>query len=135
MTDKMFNNICVGFVASRGVMLDLDHTTLSSSKSLAEALCKRYKLEGYIIVRSSPKNYHIIFNHKNISWRKTLQIIFSVTKAIPWAIHQAYHGNMTLRISPKNNHFPDVVYRKGKQDKLVKEYLKTLRMFNGDNEP
>ena len=127
--EEMYNEICVGFVSNRGVMLDLDHTTLNSSKRLAEALCKRYRLEGYIIVRSSPKNYHIVFNRKNISWRKTMHIIFSIVKAISWSCHQAFHGNMTLRISCKNGCFPEVVYRKGKRDKLVKEYLETLRML------
>lgn len=128
---EILKKVCIGFVSNKGIMLDLDDISFLGTKTLAEALTKRYKLEGYLIMKSSKKHYHVIFNRKNLSWKTTLKIIFSVNKALNWAIQQAKHGNMTLRISQKNGVKPEIILKKGKTDKLIKEYLETYKLIEG----
>jgi len=110
-------------------MLDLDNLALYKVKRVAARLCERYKLEGYIIVRSSKMNYHVIFN-RYLRWKKILQIIFSQYVCIRWGIWQARKGHLTLRVSRKNNkNKPKIIFRTGKNTKLIKEYLEVYNQF------
>lgn len=119
------NNMLIGFVTKKGVMLDLDYVSERKVKGLAHILCEKFKLEGYLIIQSSTKNYyHVIFN-RYTTWRETLQVIFSVLlgDTILWGIHQARKGWLTLRVSEKNGYKPKIIFIKGKTDKLITEYL------------
>jgi len=53
---------CIGFNTDRGLMLDLDNMKLCKALRIAETLLERYKLEGFLLIRSSHKNYHVVFN-------------------------------------------------------------------------
>jgi len=110
-------------------MLDLDNITQAKTKQLAAYLCKRYKLEGYLIVKSSKNHYHLIFN-RYLKWRKALQVSFQTIKCVEWAIWQARKGEFTLRISCKNGkNKPQIIYKTGKQNKLIKDYLEVYELF------
>lgn len=115
----------IGFVTTNGVMLDLDHVSERKAKGLAHILCKKHKLGGYLIIQSSTKNhYHIIFNEYT-TWRKTLQVIFSVLigDAILWGIHQARKGWLTVRVSTKRGYKPKIIFLRGEDNKLISDYV------------
>ena len=48
---------CIGLPTDKGVVLDLDNMTFKKAKWIAETLLKQYKLEGFLLVKSSEKNY------------------------------------------------------------------------------
>jgi hypothetical protein len=116
-------NFCIGFCTDKGLMLDLDNMTLTKARRIAEALMKRYRLEGYLLIESSERNYHVVFN-RYLRWKTILKIVFSQVVCIRWGIHQARKGYLTLRISRKNNrNKPKILMEVGKTDKLINEYL------------
>jgi hypothetical protein len=132
---KAKQNFVDGFTTSKGLMLDLDNATLGETKKIALKYYNRFKLEGYIILRSSQNNYHVVFN-KYLSWRKTLEYLFKIVwyfhyhkhgikpSLTSWAILQACKTSETLRISTKKHkRKPVVVALYGKTDKLIKDFL------------
>lgn len=122
-------NYCIGFVSDKGLMLDLDGVTQQKAKNIAELLLEKHKLEGYLLTETSFRHYHLIFN-KYLSWKKTMQIIFNQYICIRWGIWQARKGELTLRISKKNNkNKPKIIIKKGKTDKLIKDYLTIYKLF------
>jgi len=132
----MKHNYVEGFTTNKGLMLDLDQTTLRETKKIAKKYCKRFKLEGFLILRSSTNNYHVVFN-KYLSWSKTLEYLFKIVwnyhyyqhgekpHLTFWAILQACKQSETLRISSKKHkRKPCVVLLNGKDDKLISDYLR-----------
>ena len=135
LKNKKPNNFVEGFTTSKGLMLDLDNTSLKETKSISEHYCKRFKLEGYLILRSSPNNYHVVFN-RYLSWRKTTEYLAKIQwrhmyhrhgdkpHLIFWITLQLCKGSETLRISSKKHkHKPHVVLFYGKTDKLINDYM------------
>jgi hypothetical protein len=114
---------CVGFNTDRGIMFDLDNMTFQSALRTAETLLKQYRLEGFLLIKSSPKNYHVVFN-RYLSWKNITMIVCSKYECLRWAIFKLREGQLTLRISKKNGkNKPKIVRQMGKSDKLVKDYL------------
>ena len=110
-------------------MLDLDNITLKGAKRLADYYLETEKLEGYLLLKTARKNFHVVFN-KYVSWRKALQIIFKINKAIAWGVWQAKKGELTLRISRKKLYpRPKIIFKKGQTDKLINDYLQIYKMF------
>ena len=126
---ESMSNYIVGFVTEKGLMLDLDNINQKKARKIAQITCKKHKLKGYLLVKSSRNHYHIIFNRTNISWRKTLQIIFSLHKCVFWGIQQARKGWLTLRISQKKGKIPKIIEAKGNTDKLINLYLYHYYLF------
>lgn len=118
-------------------MLDLDNVTLTRTKDIAHRLIRRFDLGGFLVVRSSSKHYHVIFN-KPLSWRMVLRVIFAVDVCrkryhnhFSWAEMQAIKGAATIRLGPKGRKkAPRPIFRAGQQDKEIKSYL-TLRKSLG----
>ena len=120
---------CIGFNTDRGLMLDLDNMKYKKAKWTAESLLKDYKLEGFLLIRSSKKNYHVVFN-RYLSWRTLTKILFSLHECLRWAVFQMKEGQLTLRISKKNGKDkPKIVHQLGKIDKLIKDYLEVYEKF------
>lgn len=120
---------CIGFMTNRGIILDLDNMKYRKARWLTEKLLKQYKLEGYLLIQSSPKNYHVVFN-KYLSWRTITKIIFSQYESLRWAVYQMRSGYLTIRISKKNDkNKPKIILKIGKTDKLIKEYLEIYETF------
>ena len=67
-------NFTEGFTTTHGLLLDLDDTTLTETRKIAKTYLKRFKLEGYQIMRSSQNNYHIIFN-RYLTWKTTCSLL------------------------------------------------------------
>lgn len=120
----------LGYTTAKAAVLDLDNTTLANAKEIAQGLTGRFNLEGFLVLRSSRKNYHVVFN-KPLSWRIALQVIFAAGPCrkrwqghFSWAELQAIKGAATLRIGPKGRKRPPrPVFKAGKQDKEIKDYL------------
>jgi hypothetical protein len=125
------------------LLLDLDNTTLKESSAIAEKYTNRFRLKGYLILRSSDNNYHVVFN-RYLTWKKTLEYLFKIVwryhyhehgikpSLTYWAILQACKGSETLRISTKNKkRTPKIVRKHGKIDKLCKDYTEYMRELNG----
>jgi len=126
---KKIKGYCVGFTTTKGLCLDLDNMNEFKVRKLSQYIFEKYKLEGYLIMKSSKNHYHVIFN-KYISWRKTGIIIFSLYSTVAWGIWQIRKGEITLRISEKNGkNKPEEIFRKGKTDNLIKDYLHIYNMF------
>ncbi|MEM3640736.1 MAG: hypothetical protein QXH37_02275 [Candidatus Bathyarchaeia archaeon] len=115
--------VIIGLSCKHTVMADLDNMSFKRVKRLALLTMNHFRLDGFIILKSSPNHYHMVFD-------KPMQRWSDVLKVIAWM--QAIKGYCTLRVSPKpvnSNGFkpsPIVVYHYGSQNNMVKEYL-TLR--------
>jgi len=119
----------IGFMTNKGVVLDLDNMTYRSAKRLTVNLCRKYKLEGYLLIRSSEKSYHVVFN-RYLSWRKITEIVFSQYEVLRWAVMQMRYSALTIRVSKKNGeNKPKILLKVGKQDKLIKEYMEIYETF------
>ena len=119
---------CIGFVTTRGVLLDLDNMTFRKAKWIAETILKKYRLQGFLLVKSSEKSYHVVFN-RYLSWKKITEVLFSMHECVRYAVQQMQNGHLTLRISPKNGrNKPKILMEVGKQDKLIKEYLEACEI-------
>lgn len=130
MSEWVKESYCIGFITRKGLMLDLDDCSLRKTTHIAEHLLKQHKLEGYLIIRSSPKHYHEVFD-RYLTWRKIGMILMNQYLCIRWGIWQIKKGELTVRISAKNKkNIPEIIKAKGKQNKLIKEYLDTYYYFN-----
>jgi hypothetical protein len=119
----------VGFMTNKGLVLDLDNMKFKKAKWLAERLCKQHHLEGYLLIKSSEKNYHVVFN-RYLRWRTITKILFNQYEALRWAVFQMQSGYLTLRISRKNGkNKPKIMLKVGKTDKLIKDYLEIYEVF------
>lgn len=122
------SGFCLGFNTKKGLLLDLDNMKYCKAKWLCAKLCRDYRLEGYLITKSSPKNYHAVFN-RYLSWRKITEILFNQYECLRWAVFQMKEGMLTLRISEKNGkNKPKIVFETGKTDKLIKDYMKAVKI-------
>lgn len=127
------NYYTIGFTTTKGLCLDLDDISQRKAERLANFLLKKHKLQGYLLIESSPKHYHVVFN-KYLSWRKTLQILSRIYKCVEWLLWQIRKGEITLRISAKKGkNLPKIIKCIGKKDKLIKDYLEVYNLFNGNN--
>ena len=119
----------IGFMTDKGVILDLDNMTFKKAEWLARTLLSRYDLEGFLLVRSSEKSYHVVFN-RYLSWKKITTVLFSLYEAVRYAVFQMKEGCLTLRISKKNGKDkPKILMTVGKTDKLIKDYLEVYETF------
>jgi hypothetical protein len=128
------NGYCVAFVTVKGVLLDLDNMTFKKAKWIAETLLKKHRLEGFLLIRSSRRCYHAVFN-RYLSWKKITEVLFSMHECIRYAVQQMQNGHLALRISPKNGkNKPKVLIETGKTDKLIKDYLEVFKKFQKDKD-
>lgn len=123
--------------------VDFDNTPLKKVKYWAFRALEWFKhdhlgkldLEGFVILRSSRKNYHLLFNH-TLSWRKNLHVVAWIAqqsknkKISSWLLFQCIKESSTFRIGRKGKKkAPRVVFRYGKQDNEIKDFLVYLRDF------
>jgi hypothetical protein len=125
-----------GYTSITTPMLDLDNCAYRQALHWARTLDKRFNLKGFIIMRSSAKNYHVIFDRR-MPWRDVLRVIFSCPLCrrrsrgrLSWAELQAIKGAATLRISNKGRKGPPkIVYRYGSQSHEIKRYFRVRDLF------
>lgn len=128
----------VGYTSNHTAMLDLDGLNIDDVKVVAYRMMHRFKLNGYLILKSSVDGWHVIFD-KRLSWKNVLRVIFAVPPCrrrwhghFSWAELQAIKGFATLRIGNKSHKRPPrIIESYGSQDGQIAEYLlcrKKLKM-------
>jgi len=148
-----FPNVILGDFGNDILKIDLDSKySLAQAKRLGKMIKKRYKMGGIRIYESSCKthkiwnvetsneekvvfkfktrSFHLVFNRemKNIAeLHSILAWLCLQTKdwdLIMWFLLQCVKQNVTLRTGFKDRKKPPrEVYRFGKQDKMIKEFL------------
>jgi hypothetical protein len=129
----------LGYSDISTVKLDFDNTPLKRVKYWAKRVCRFFKLEGFLILNSSRGSYHIVFN-RTVSWTKNKHIMDWVAlmvegkrlKNLPlakYALMQGIKESSCLRIGRKmDKPVPRIVYRFGKEDNEIRNYLRIRRM-------
>jgi len=119
----------LGYTDDEAVMLDFDDTTFKTVKYWANRTVKWFKLKGFIILKSSLKNYHVVFN-RAVSWKRNIHIMNWVAleshneKMKDYALMQGIKESSTLRVSPKRmKRSPRIVYRYGMQEDQIRSFL------------
>lgn len=119
----------IGYTDTETVKLDFDNTPFKTARYWALRMMKWFKLEGFVILKSSENNYHTPFN-KTVSWKENVGIMAWVclltkhTKLTGWFILQCIKKGSTLRVSPKRDKSsPRIVYRHGTQDREIRHFL------------
>jgi len=115
-------------------MLDLDEMSFKSAMDWAMFALEKYKLRGFIILKSSKNHYHVVFD-RYLPREVTLSVIAWVailSKSVPllrYLAMQCIKMSSTLRIAPKGDKpSPRIVYRYGSQDHAIKDFLE-FRQF------
>jgi hypothetical protein len=132
----------LGLTDTQTVKIDLDNVTFRIAIYLAFRALKWFKhdwqgkvdLEGFILLKSSPDHYHLIYNAP-VPWSKNLHIIAWIAQRLKnrslnaYVIMQCIKESSTLRIGPKGDKSPPrIVFRYGKQDKAIKSFLEYRRL-------
>lgn len=125
----------LGFTDAETVKLDLDDKSFKSAKYWALKAMKRFRLDGFIILRSSKKHYHVVFD-RHVSWEDNLSVVGWVA-VLPrsvamfrWLAMQCIKKSSTLRVIPTGDKpSPRVVHRCGKQDHQIRNFLKHRKLI------
>jgi hypothetical protein len=129
---KKTNNVLpfiLGITDQETVKLDFDKTRFKTVKYWAKRTMRRFRLTGFIILKSSEKCYHVVFD-KKVSWSENVRImawvcLMSKHEALTkWFLLQCVKKESTLRASQKyNKPEPRIVFRYGSQDGMIAEFL------------
>jgi len=111
------------------VKIDFDEIDFKTTKYWADLTLKKFKLGGYVMLKSSKKCYHVIFD-SYVSWEENLSIIAWVSilsknlSLLRYLAMQCIKMSSTLRVAPKGEKpSPRIVYRFGCQDHAIKDFL------------
>ncbi|MCJ7634423.1 hypothetical protein MUP77_18780 [Candidatus Bathyarchaeota archaeon] len=132
MADQIstLNPTSEGLCDESTIKIDFDNTSFKVVKTWALRTCLFFHLEGFIILKSSMKSYHVIFN-RAVSWSRNVHImcwlalISGIESLRKYSLMQGIKESSTLRIGDKGTKTsPRVVYRWGKQNFQIAIYLK-----------
>ena len=130
LNNEWNRHFVLGYTDEETVMLDFDSTSFKTVRYWASRTLKWFKLEGYIILRSSLNNYHVVFNRK-VTWKENMHIVGWVgllsnnPMLQKWFLMQAIKEGSTLRVSPKRDKpCPRIVFRHGREDGQIESFLK-----------
>ena len=114
-------------------MLDFDDTPFKMVKYWALMACRWFQLDGFLILKSSENNYHVVFN-RTVSWDENMHIVAwiclqaHIEPLNKWFIMQCIKEASTLRLSPKvDKPSPRIVFRYGKECVEISNYLQYRR--------
>jgi len=127
-----------GISDNHTIMVDLDNMSFRNVKSLAELACRHFKLGGFIILKSSPNHYHVVFDRPMRFWSDVFRVIswIAIISNNPnvwkWICMQAIKKACTLRVNEKPikngvKPKPRIVYRYGSQYRQVRAFLEKRR--------
>lgn len=130
MTDQISKADPILGVSDREtVMLDLDEMSFKSARDWAMFALEKYALKGFIILKSSKKHYHVVFDRyvsreENLSITAWVGILSKSVPLLKYLAMQCIKMSSTLRVIPKDEKpSPRIVYRFGNQDHAVKDFL------------
>lgn len=129
------DNGILGFTDRYTVKLDLDDTPFKTALHYAKRVNRWFRLEGFLILRSSKGNYHVVFN-KPVTWEKNVRVmawacfISSFNPALlRWFVMQCIKRSSTLRFGKKGNKpRPRIVHRHGFEDKRIAVYIRSREL-------
>ena len=126
---KSNHNFTFGISSTEAVMLDFDNTDFKTVNYWATRAMNWYNLSGFLIQKTSPGCYHVVFN-KRVSWAENMSVVawvalLSSNKGLQrWHRMQCIKMKSTLRIGPKNEkNSPRIVKRVGDQDEQIQEFI------------
>jgi len=119
----------LGYSDRETVKLDFDDVPFKVVKYWAFRAMKRFRLKGFLIMRTSENCYHVIFD-REVSWSENMRIVAWVAllsrfeKLKTWFLMQCIKESSTLRVSPKKEKpSPRIVCRHGEQDKGIRSFM------------
>ena len=125
----------LGISCSTAVKLDFDGVSFKTVKYWALRTMRWFRLGGFVILKSSEGNYHVVFNRR-VTWKRNVKIMswVAVMSQLPklkdYVLMQCIKGCSTLRVSRKGDKpSPRIVYRYGKQDGEVRNFLLKRRQI------
>jgi len=139
----------LGFFDDETVMLDFDNAPYKMVKKYACMAMNFHGLGGLMILKSSEKSYHVVFNRK-VPWTENQRIMAWVSYVMcPWLRlsesseralaslnlllylrMQCIKQSSALRTSPNGSKSsPRIVYREGDQDNRIANYLDKRRIL------
>ena len=108
LTRKWNLKSVIGYTDTETVKLDFDNMPFNQVRCWALKTMDWFKLEGFVILKSSKNHYHVVFN-KKVSWKKNLKIVAWTCllshnmKLLKWFVMQCIKEGSTVRISPKRD--------------------------------
>jgi hypothetical protein len=130
LTEKLKAKPILGISDVETVMLDFDDTDFEKVKYWALRTMKWFRLGGFLVLKSSEKHYHVVFN-REVSWSENMRIVAWVALQsrnqglLKWFLMQCIKESSTLRISTKRQKpSPRIVFRYSKEDHQIKHFLK-----------
>jgi len=131
----------IGYTSSTTVMLDLDDLCFGEVRYQAHRILKEFKLGGFLILESSQRHHHVVFD-RSVSPLDVTGIVAQAcldTKnvaLIRWFILQCRKKEFTLRISPKGDKpRPRIVCRYGEQNREIRRYRQYRRLVRSIKMP
>jgi len=131
----------IGYSDIATVKLDFDDYSPKVVRNWAKRICQFFKLRGFLILKSSERNYHVVFD-RSVSWTKNVHVMCWVVlmvegkqlKNLPltrYVLMQGIKESSCLRIGRKGNKSPPrIVFKFGKQDSEIRNYLLAKRNMN-----
>ena len=123
------HNPLLGFTDDETVMLDFDDTHFRDVRYWARRVAHFFDLGGFLILKSSENNYHVVFNRR-VDWSENMSIVawvslYSNKEGMrKWFLMQCIKGASTLRVGPKGcKSSPRIVYREDEQDEQIMGFL------------
>ncbi|MCJ7761544.1 hypothetical protein MUP59_10475 [Candidatus Bathyarchaeota archaeon] len=129
MRKKSSHDFILGYTDTETVKLDFDNMGFQEVLRWAKRTSKRFKLGGFVILRSSENHFHVIFN-RTVDWTRNVSVMawaclmIRCKCMIKWFIMQCIKEGSTLRVSPKKEKpIPRVICRYGDQDQEIKNFM------------
>ena len=135
LTEKSEARPILGFSDTETIKLDFDNASFRTVKYWAFRTMKHFRLDGFLILKSSQKSYHVVFN-RVVSWAQNIRVVawvalLSNSKGLQkFCLMQCIKTSSTLRISRKKEKpCPRIVCRIGEQDQKIKDFLRIRRLI------
>lgn len=117
------------------VMLDFDDFSFKSTRYWANLVMEKFGQNGYVILKSSEKHYHVVFDRdvgreENLSVIAWVGILSKSVHLLRYLAMQCIKMSSTLRVSGKDEKpSPRIVFRYGSQDHAVKDFLRYRKLI------
>jgi hypothetical protein len=125
----------LGLSDRQTVMLDFDKMSFQLVLYWAMFTLEKFKLRGLIILKSSKKCYHVVFD-RYVNREENLAIvawIAIISKSVPllrYLAMQCIKMSSTLRVAPKRDKpSPRIVHRFGSQDCAIQSFLRYRQLL------
>jgi len=132
---KLSHNFRLGISSDERVVLDLDGIDFKTVQYWADRALNWFNLGGYMILKSSPGCYHIVYN-QSVDWAENMRGVawvayLSGNEGLQrWHRMQCIKMKSTLRVGPKNEKkSPRIIKRFGDQDGQIRKFLKIRTMI------